>query len=219
MYYHNMAKAKKTETTTQEATVPATVVTDTTASKSTKSRSTKKMATTTVEAKVEDVKNTTTVAETTESTESIFTETFTEFMAKLQAIATQINTLKSEFRNLEKKAVREIKVAQKAQAKRKRKSSNRSPSGFVKPTKISNELATFLNKPIGTEMARTEVTREINGYIRTNNLQDKTNGRKINPDKSLAALLKIGSGEELTYFNLQRYMSPHFAKATPAAAK
>ena len=214
-----MAKAKKTETTTQEATVPATVVTDTTASKSTKSRSTKKMATTTVEAKVEDVKNTTTVTETTESTESIFTETFTEFMAKLQAIATQINTLKSEFRNLEKKAVREIKVAQKAQAKRKRKSSNRSPSGFVKPTKISNELATFLNKPIGTEMARTEVTREINGYIRTNNLQDKTNGRKINPDKSLAALLKIGSGEELTYFNLQRYMSPHFAKATPAAAK
>lgn len=211
-----MAKAKKTETTTQEATVPVTVVTDTTASKSTKSRSTKKMATTTVEAKVEDVKNTTTVTETTESTESIFTETFTEFMAKLQAIATQINTLKSEFRNLEKKAVREIKVAQKAQAKRKRKSSNRSPSGFVKPTKISNELATFLNKPIGTEMARTEVTREINGYIRTNNLQDKTNGRKINPDKSLAALLKIGSGEELTYFNLQRYMSPHFAKATPA---
>ena len=100
MYYHNMAKAKKTETTTQEATVPATVVTDTTVSKSTKSRSTKKMATTTVEAKVEDVKNTTTVTETTESTENIFTETFTEFMAKLQAIATQINSLKSEFRYL-----------------------------------------------------------------------------------------------------------------------
>ena len=62
-------------------------------------------------------------------------------------------------------------------------------------------------------MARTEVTREINGYIRAHNLQDKSNGRKINPDKSLATLLKISSGEELTYFNLQRYMSPHFAKA------
>ena len=222
MYYHNMAKAKKTETTTPEATLPATVVTDTTPSKSaksTKSRPTKKMATTTVEPKVEEVKNTTTVTETTDTTESIFTDSFTEFMAKLQAIATQINTLKSEFRNLEKKSLREIKVAQKAQAKRKRKSSNRSPSGFVKPTKISNELATFLNKPIGTEMARTEVTREINGYIRTNNLQDKTNGRKINPDKSLAALLKIGSGEELTYFNLQRYMSPHFAKAIPTVTQ
>ena len=62
-------------------------------------------------------------------------------------------------------------------------------------------------------MARTEVTREINGYIRAHNLQDKNNGRKINPDLSLAALLKIESGQELTYFNLQRYMSPHFAKA------
>lgn len=219
MIVHNMAKAKKNETTSAEATVSATVVTDTTSSKSAKSKSTKKMASTVVEPKVEDVKTTTTVTETTESNDSIFTDTFTEFMAKLQAIATQINSLKTEFRNLEKKAVRELKVAQKAQAKRKRKSSNRSPSGFVKPTKISNELATFLNKPLGTEMARTEVTREINGYIRTNNLQDKTNGRKINPDKSLAALLKIGSGEELTYFNLQRYMSPHFAKATPAVAK
>ena len=62
-------------------------------------------------------------------------------------------------------------------------------------------------------MARTEVTREINGYIRAHNLQDKQNGRKINPDSQLATLLKIENGEELTYFNLQRYMSPHFAKA------
>ena len=220
MYYHNMAKAKKTDTKTPDVTTPTTVVTDSTPSKTTKSRSTKKMATTTIDPKVEEVKNTSTttseVTEPIESMESVFTESFTEFMAKLQAITGQMNALKSEFRTLEKKATREIKIAQKAQAKRKRKSSNRSPSGFVKPTKISNELATFLNKPIGTEMARTEVTREINGYIRTNNLQDKTNGRKINPDKSLAALLKIGNGEELTYFNLQRYMSPHFAKAIPA---
>ena len=62
-------------------------------------------------------------------------------------------------------------------------------------------------------MARTEVTREINSYIRANDLQDKENGRKINPDASLSTLLKIGKGDELTYFNLQRYMSPHFAKA------
>ena len=217
MFYHNMAKAKKTETTTTEPVVAAKVVTDTASSKNAKSKSTKKMATSTVEPKIEDTKTTTTTTETTETIENTFTDAFTEFMAKLQTIVTQINVLKNEFRTLEKKTVRELKVAQKAQAKRKRKSSNRSPSGFVKPTKISNELATFLNKPIGTEMARTEVTREINSYIRSNNLQDKTNGRKINPDKSLAALLKIGNGEELTFFNLQRYMSPHFAKAGATA--
>ena len=106
----------------------------------------------------------------------------------------------------------QLKAAQKASAKRKRKAGNRSPSGFVKPTLISNELATFLEKPSGTEMARTEVTREINTYIRAHSLQDPKNGRKINPDKKLATLLKIGKEDELTYFNLQRYMSPHFQK-------
>ena len=143
------------------------------------------------------------------------TENFTEFMAKFQTLVSSMSALRTEFRALEKKALRELKAAQKANAKRKRKSGNRSPSGFVKPTLISAELAKFLGKPHGTEMARTEVTREINGYIREHSLQDKANGRKINPDKNLAALLKIGKDEELTYFNLQRYMSPHFAKATP----
>ena len=65
-------------------------------------------------------------------------------------------------------------------------------------------------------MARTDVTREINAYIRANSLQDKDNGRKILPDKKLSTLLKLGKTDELTYFNLQRFMSPHFQKATPA---
>jgi chromatin remodeling complex protein RSC6 len=141
------------------------------------------------------------------------TSDYSEFMTKLQQVSSLLSALKSEFRSLEKKAVRELRTANKANAKRKRKTGNRSPSGFVKPTLISVELATFLGKPAGSEMARTEVTREINEYIRTHSLQDKTNGRKINADASLMALLKLKEGDELTYFNLQRYMSPHFAKA------
>jgi upstream activation factor subunit UAF30 len=137
----------------------------------------------------------------------------TEFLAKLNQASTLFTALKVEFRSLEKKWSREIKTAQKSQAKRKRKSGNRQPSGFVKPTKISDELAKFLEKPVGTEMARTDVTREINTYIRAHKLQDVSNGRKINPDAKLAALLKLNKTDELTYFNLQRYMSPHFFKA------
>ena len=146
------------------------------------------------------------------------TQEFTDFMAKLQQINTLISSLKTEFRTLEKKALRELKAAQKANAKRKRKQGNRSPSGFVKPCLISNELASFLNKPNGVEMARTEVTREINAYIRQHNLQDKANGRKINADAKLSKLLNLKPQDELTYFNLQRYMSPHFQKAAAAAA-
>jgi chromatin remodeling complex protein RSC6 len=141
----------------------------------------------------------------------------TEFLAKLNQLGALFASLKTEFRSLEKKWSREIKTAQKTNAKRKRKSGNRQPSGFVKPTKISDELAKFLEKPVGTEMARTDVTREINTYIRAHKLQDKDNGRKINPDAKLAALLKLKKTDELTYFNLQRYMSPHFSKAEKAA--
>lgn len=146
------------------------------------------------------------------------TSEFGEFMTKLQQLGSIISSLKTEFRSLEKKASRELKTAAKASHKRKRKTGNRSPSGFVKPTLISDELATFLGKSKGTEMARTEVTREINAYIRANSLQDKANGRRINADTKLSSLLKLASGEELTYFNLQRYMSPHFAKSSGTAA-
>ena len=149
--------------------------------------------------------------------EAPLAEQSVEFLAKLQQLSVMISTLKSEYRALEKKWSREVKSAQKVSSKRKRKAGNRAPSGFVKPTKISDELASFLGKEKGTEMARTEVTRDINKYIRTNNLQDKENGRKINPDTKLAALLKLKKTDELTYFNLQRYMSPHFAKAAKEA--
>ena len=151
------------------------------------------------------------------SVSSVSTD-FSDFMAKLQQLSTAISSIKTEFRTLEKKASRELKSAAKASQKRKRKDrkGNRSPSGFVKPTLISDELASFLGTDKGTEMARTEVTREINAYIRANSLQDKTNGRRINADTKLSSLLKLASGDELTYFNLQRYMSPHFAKSVPA---
>ena len=139
-----------------------------------------------------------------------------DIFAKLQQLSSIIASLKTDYRTLDKQYNRELKNAQKASTKRKRKAGNRAPSGFVKPTRISDELAQFLGKQVGAEMARTEVTRDINTYIRTNDLQDKANGRKIIPDSKLSSLLKISQGEELTYFNLQRYMSPHFSKASKA---
>jgi ribosomal protein L7/L12 len=118
---------------------------------------------------------------------------------------------------LKRQHARELRAANKAN-KRRKTSANRAPSGFVKPTLISNELAAFLGKPEGSVLARTEVTREVNAYIRAQKLQDKDNGRKINPDAKLLKLLKLKKGDELTYFNLQKYMAGHFAKSTPAVA-
>ena len=147
------------------------------------------------------------------SSEVQVAEKSVEFLAKLQQLGVLLNSLKVEYKTLERQWGRELKAAQKQSSKRKRKAGNRAPSGFVKPTRITEELAKFLNKPLGSEMARTEVTREINHYIKEHKLQDKLNGRKIIPDAPLTALLKLKKNDELTYFNLQRYMSPHFEKA------
>ena len=209
-----VVKSKSTETKVAEPVSQSeTVVLE-------KSVKAKKTRTPKTEAKVE---TTTTVTSETVSVAPVVVEAVEtevnvsiqsdEFLSNLQKIGVALSSLKAEYRVLEKKWTRELKLAQKKSSKNKRKCGNRAPSGFVKPTRISDELAKFLEKPSGSEMARTEVTRDINKYIRSNNLQDKDNGRKINPDTKLAGLLKLNKTDELTYFNLQRYMSPHFAKA------
>jgi chromatin remodeling complex protein RSC6 len=223
-----MPKGKKTTTTESATPVPvpveAPVAEVTTASKPKKSRAPKS------EPQVQESASASTPAvavsapitdavdsDEVQAVDDVTTQTM-EFVSKLNQLSAMIASLKTEYRVLEKRWTRELKTAQKVNSKRKRKSGNRAPSGFVKPTRISDELAKFLDKPSGTEMARTDVTREINKYIRTHELQDKSNGRKINPDVKLQGLLKLGSGEELTYFNLQRYMSPHFAKSSAQTA-
>jgi len=148
------------------------------------------------------------------STDPTLQDQFTQLLAQLSALRSQLTSVTTQVRSLSKKTERELKLAHKA-GKKKRKSGNRAPSGFVKPTKISTELANFLGKELGTEMARTSVTREINSYIREHKLQDPKNGRIILADEKLTKLLKLKKDDELTYFNLQRYMSPHFAKAKP----
>ena len=217
------SKTEVTETTTAANTSTTTTVPAVKAPKAPKTKAPKAASTETAPAV------TVTVAPTVDTvfdapTDAIpladvdFAAISTEFLAKLNQLSALIGSLKTEYRSLEKKWTREIKTAQKTNAKRKRKSGNRQPSGFVKPTKISDELAKFLEKPVGSEMARTDVTREINKYIRSHSLQDKENGRKINPDAKLQTLLKLKKTDELTYFNLQRYMSPHFAKSEKALA-
>ena len=61
-------------------------------------------------------------------------------------------------------------------------------------------------------MARTEVTKYLTTYIKQHDLQDSANRRKILPDDSLKKLLNVGKEDEVTYFNLQKYMKVHFPK-------
>jgi len=215
-------KSSKAETkTTAPAPAPAPApVASTKSTKQTKSATKKDTEKTSAPAPVVEQKVATdevNVVVATDSTASV-SANFGEFFTRFQKLLSEFGQLRSELKTLEKRTMKELKVVNKMNNKHKKKPHTRAPSGFVKPTKISDELASFLGKPFGSEMARTEVTREINAYIRANNLQDKSNGRKINPDTQLAKLLKVTEKDELTYFNLQRYMSPHFTKKPVAVS-
>lgn len=139
-------------------------------------------------------------------------------LARVQSVMTELATLKKELALLDKQIVRDLRASSKKSGKRSTPKGDRQPSGFVKPAKITPELATFLGKAPDTMMARTEVTKEINSYIREHKLQDPTNGRIIVPDAKLNGLLKVSKGDQLTYFNLQRYMKVHFVPSAPTAA-
>jgi upstream activation factor subunit UAF30 len=140
-------------------------------------------------------------------------EVFLNMNKMVHDLSTSVALLKAELRTVEKQVTKELKVLDKLNARKNKKKGNRAPSGFVKPTKISVELADFLGKEHGSLMARTEVTKQMTEYIRTHSLQDKKNGRVILPDAKLRKLLKLTDKDVLTYFNLQKFMSPHFEKS------
>jgi len=93
---------------------------------------------------------------------------------------------------------------------KKRENARKSPSGFAKPNKISDELCDFIGVPRGTEKSRTDITRYINTYVKEHNLNKPTNRRVILPDEKLKAILNIKEGEDVTFFILQRLISHHF---------
>jgi len=147
--------------------------------------------------------------------ESSCTDMFLHLNKSLHELSAHIATLRTEVKTLEKNVSKELRVLDKINAKKNKNKGNRAPSGFVKPTKISNELADFLGRDRGCLMARTDVTKQMTAYIRKNSLQDKDNGRIILPDPKLKKLLKLADTDALTYFNLQKFMGPHFEKSVP----
>ena len=89
-------------------------------------------------------------------------------------------------------------------------------SSFSLPSQISEKLCDFLDVPSGTTVSRTEITRQITTYIRNNNLQLPDKRRAFKPDEKLGNLLgpinAVDVDKGFTYFNLQKYISPHVQK-------
>jgi len=138
-------------------------------------------------------------------------EQFEGIVNSLSTMKIQITNLQQNLKLLEKNVRKQMKGLRREAIKNKNKG-NRKPSGFAKPTKVTKELCEFMKKEEGTEIARTEVTRALVAYIKENKLEDTNNSKIISPDNKLKILLGIEDGEQLNYFNIQKYMNKHFVK-------
>jgi chromatin remodeling complex protein RSC6 len=147
------------------------------------------------------------------------TSRFSAVLEKVQAVNNMIKEIGLLMKTLQKDVAKYQKTKRSAKKDAGDKTGAKRPaSGFAKPTKLSPELAKFLGVTADTMLARTEVTRLLNKYIKTNNLQDAKDRRKINPNASLSTILKMTPGTDLTYFNLQAHIKHHFVPTPVAAA-
>lgn len=142
-------------------------------------------------------------------------------MATLESILAEILTLRTEVKNLTKltrkvRSVQDDPNGEKASARSK-------TNGFNRPVMVDEELRAFLGLPDGEKIARSEVTKRINAYVKENGLKHPENGRVIVMDEKLKALLNPPEDIQVTFLNLQRYIGPHYVKeaseeAPPAEA-
>jgi chromatin remodeling complex protein RSC6 len=146
----------------------------------------------------------------TQETIELF-EQFNSIMSNLVVFKTQITNIQQQLKLFEKNVKKQLKGLKKEVKKNKNKG-NRQPSGFAKPSKVTKELCEFMKKEEGTEIARTEVTRALVAYIKEHKLENTENSKIISPDDKLKELLDLTDAEELTYFNIQKYMNKHFIK-------
>lgn len=146
--------------------------------------------------------------------EPVVVSTFDELVTKINSFAVMLKETQVLLKALSKEYERMKKTVEKTE--RKRANARTNPNGFAKPAKITDEMHEFLSLPKGTEISRTDVTRRVNAYIKEHNLYNPTNKRIILPDAKLRKILGAAPDQEVTFFNLQRFLSASFIKTKVA---
>ena len=142
-----------------------------------------------------------------------YLEEFSAVVSALDEAMTTIRGLRVRLQKLEKQVHRDTKALnKKANGKRARKprDPNAPKSGFAKEGPVSDEMRKFLGMKKDELISRTDVTKRIHEYCKTKNLQNPADKRHIKADASLRKLLKMSKDDDLTFFNLQKFMKVHF---------
>jgi upstream activation factor subunit UAF30 len=155
--------------------------------------------------------------------ESIVAE-FEELINSVEAEITSIRENKTKSKGIKflrtlNKRLKSLKVQTTRIKQRsstvKKDAVNNSNSGFLKPVKISTEMAKFTGWDVNELKSRVDVTKYLCNYIKENELQNPKDRRQIIADAKLAKLIKFDpkkESEPLTYYRLQTYLKNHFIK-------
>jgi hypothetical protein len=170
-----------------------------------------------------------TIVDATKDSVSNPSESMKSVLSVLLEQAGVIKGLIAGVRTSIKESEKMSKELEKLRNKRSRnkteRAANSQPSGITKPVAISDELAKFLGVAPGTLVPRNEVTKGVSGYVKANGLSDPANKQKfVLDDREHAKALRVLLGnptEDVTYFNLQRYLKHHYLPmpASEAAPK
>jgi len=128
----------------------------------------------------------------------------------LETIQTEIAALRNDIKNLAK-LVRKVKSTQDDPDGEKAKA-RAANNGFNRKQDVTPKLREFLGLPAGELISRSEVTKFITKYITDNGLKHPDNGRQIILDDKLRALLEPPADIQITYLNIQKFLSPHYVK-------
>ena len=156
--------------------------------------------------------------------ESSWNDDLSGLVRHLSTMRDTISSLFTEVKRLEKKVHRTIKDAGKRRKNRKTDGATdadapKRPTVFNVPQEVTPELNVFFGNAADSKMSRAEVTKKITGYAKEHSLMK---GHNINADAKLAKLLNLAAnlpaGEQLTIFNLQRFLRHHYPKSASATA-
>ena len=128
----------------------------------------------------------------------------------IETVLEEITALRSDIKSLSK-IVRKIKTKQ-DDPNGEKAAARALNNGFNRKQAISEELRSFLDLPEGELVSRSTVTRSINKYVTENSLKHPDNGRLLMLDDKLKSLLKPPDDVQITFLNLQKFLSPHYTR-------
>jgi chromatin remodeling complex protein RSC6 len=127
-----------------------------------------------------------------------------------------LQQMRKQQKDFRKRLCRVLRVRQ--------KSSNQN-AGFTRPVEISTSMRKFIDQADpslkGKTVSRIDVTRTINAFIKSNNLQNPEDRKAILWEKNpnLKTLFnEVGPADVVTYFTMHRFLKNHFTTMKSAAA-